>query len=341
MKTLASDPCRIFGVLLSVSLLLAAGCASQRGFPDRSASLSCKTAHTAECELKAVIEAYFEPHTDVFKTYASKETDLEKRSYRDEVAYSRMRAYDLQFALFQEAIYKEAVGSNLWLDIAGVVVGGAGAAVTSTDGSRILSALSGGLSGARTSINKNLYYERTMPALMATMVADREQVKAEIIQYLDLPVTAYPLARAMVDLERYFNAGSIPGAVANISKEAGKSAQQAVMILEEERTKKTVTAEAQERIERLIDAVDGLLTGQAADLLVNPPLPLGPDIVGMVEARLDNQPLTAATLSNRDLDARALLKMVLVLLSDRSEEALAPWLAAIEGLSETEPGDAE
>ena len=92
------------------------------------------------------------------------------------------------------------MSANLTIDTLGVVIGAAGAAVTGSDGSRVLSALSGGISGTGTAINKNLYYERTLPALLALMDAKRDEIRAEILAGMTLDQIAYPLGRALTDL---------------------------------------------------------------------------------------------------------------------------------------------
>lgn len=194
------------------------GCSSMNGFPERSSN--------AEAQIKTLQKLYFLPDTDVLAIY-EKTPDEDKAAFRNKVLYGRMLALDLQFSLFQEALYKEGVSTNLALDMMGVAVGGAGAAVTNASASRILSALSGGISGTHTAINKNLYFDRTMPALMALMIAEREKIRVTIYKGMQSSPEAYPLGRGLMDLERYYLAGSIPGAIASVTKTAGAKGEEA------------------------------------------------------------------------------------------------------------------
>lgn len=305
--------------------LSGAGCASLRGFPERS--------EQTDAQLAGLEQKYFLPQRDVLAEYAQLGSGEEKRSYRNEVAYGRMMAIDLQFSVFEKNTYVEGLSTNLALDVLGVAMGGAGATVLSADASRILSALSGGIAGAGTAINKNLYYERTMPALMALMEAEREAIRADMIYGLQQDAETYSLGQALMDLEKYYRAGSIPGAIAAVTETAGAQKRQAEVLLSSRVQAGFTDPAAQRRVEELLNLVDALPAGAAGDLLANPPAPLDASVAAAVQGRLGGTPLSAASpklagLGN-DADARAILKFVLVLLRDRSESNLGIWKAAI------------
>ncbi len=316
-------------VIFSILLVLAA-CASRDGFPERSERVAER--------LEKLSENYFLPRTNVLEEYEALDGEKNRKAYRDEVIYGRILAVDLQFAVFKEALYKEGVTGNLALDMLGVGVGAAGAVVTSADASRILSALSGGISGTQTSINKNLYYDRTMPALMALMEAERQKILSEILKGLKSTAADYPLGRALIDLERYFQAGSIPGAIVSISKIAGDVNHQAQTVISAIRDQDFASAEAQGRVKNLLDIAEGLPAGAAWQILENPPSELDSFVQSAVQARLGGTALdnSADILSNNDAGAKAVLKMILVLLQDRSPDNLEKWRAAMAALSEQE-----
>ena len=316
------------GVLVAtlVASLLAA-CASTRGFPDRTEDVGDR--------LESLKANYFLPSANVVEIFHGLPAN-EKRAYRDKVVYARMMAIDLQFATFKEAIYQDGIVSNLSLEILGVAVGAAGAVTTGADTSRILSALSGGISGSRTAINKNLYYERTMPALLALMDAEREKIKVQIEEGLQQEFDVYPLGKALVDLERYFEVGSIPGAIASVTATAGKTKQQAEEDLSVVRKAAFVDPAAQERVATLFDLVDDLPAGNAWKILQKPPSPLDENTKKRIKAQLDGTPLDKAAGklggAANDANAKIILKRVLKTLDDRSKANLDKWKAAIEAL---------
>jgi len=314
---------RKFGVIFLA--LVMAGCASTGGYPDRPESVKAK--------LASLQKKYFLPGTDVLDAYDGLRTAQEKKTYRDAVVYGRLLALDMQFSLFKKTIYREATDSNLSLDVLGVGVGAAGAATTSADASRILSALSGGISGTRTAINKDLYYEKTMPALLALMDADRLKIRAQILRGLTQEVSVYPLGRALSDLEDYYQAGSIPGAIAAVVSTAGQTQASANTALTFVRTEEFENPKVQQLLATALNEVDQLPAGKAWDILQKPPGNIDPPVMSVIKARLGGVELINAGKilggAANDKNAKAILKMVLVLMSDRSLENIEKWEATV------------
>jgi len=295
-------------------------CASIGGFPERTDDVNS--------QLKDLQGKYFHPGGSAtggkIDMYNSSTDPVERKKLRNEIILNRLLAYDLQFSLFQEALYKEGIVSNLSLDILGMGVGIAGGVVTQATTSRILSALSGGISGSRTAINKNLYYERTLPALLALMIANREKIKIEIYTGSQQEDAVYPLGQAISDLERYFIAGSIPGAIASVNEEAGKKQAQATIEFKAVRDKEYVDTATQKRIDKLLDAIEKLESGKALDLLRNPPTKISTATEALITASRGNVAIDA--LPNER--AKTILKRVIVL-SERTETELQAWEAAV------------
>lgn len=314
--------------VLAASLFITA-CSSMQGFPDRAGDVDER--------LKQLAQNYFLPHADVLANYRELTSASARRAYRDDVVYGRMMAVDLQFSIFSEAIYEEGIATNLTLDILGIGVGVAGAAVTAAEGSRILSALSGGISGTSTSINKNLYYERTMPALMALMEAERDQIRAEIFGGLLQEDQTYSLGQALIDLERYYLSGSIPGALSSVTQQAGATKEAADAAMSTARDAAFVDVAAQSRVNSSLDLVSSLPPGAAWEILQAPPSELDSFVASAVRGRLGGTALADAGGllggAANDANAKEVLRMVLVLLQDRSEESFDKWNAAIAAKS--------
>jgi hypothetical protein len=71
-----------------------------------------------------------------------------------------------------------------------------------------------------------------MPTLLATMVAQRKVALVRIHEGLTHAIDAYPLTLALNDLDRYYQAGTIPGALSAIADTAGATATKAEAHLE-------------------------------------------------------------------------------------------------------------
>ena len=203
-------------LLLLVSATLLQSCASIEGYPDRSEDVN-KT-------LASLQKEYFLPDVNVIEEYKKREAK-EQQSYRNEVVTAHMRAIDINFSEFRRRMNKEGNLSSLSFGFVGTAVGAAGTTVTTATASRILSALSTVVATQRTDIDKTLYFEKALPALFATMEAERTKVRVDIERSLTLDTAEYTLAQALGDLERYYNAGSLPGALASITTTAGGTKQ--------------------------------------------------------------------------------------------------------------------
>lgn len=207
----------IFLSLLFVSLALG-GCASFKGYPTKAVD-PAERLKTLGPYLRLNLADYDKLPAD------------EQRRKRGEIVNAEILATDLHFAAFQEMLYKEGVEYSVgtsWTVIAlteaaSLVGGGSG---------RALSATAGGLVGAKEAFDKNVYFKKTMPVLLAEMVARRKKVLVRIRSGLAKDINEYPLTQALVDLEDYYQAGTIPGAIMEIAETAGVTTKEADSKLE-------------------------------------------------------------------------------------------------------------
>jgi hypothetical protein len=197
-------------ILALLGLFILTGCSSLRGYPKKMVSESEELKHLA---------SYFTD--DVIKAYNAKADEPSKRAYRDEVVNGRLRAIDLQFEVFQKAINSERNLSQIGSDWAVLGLSGAGTIVGGATSKAILAAISGGLTGAKLSVDKTLYYEKTMPSLLSQMEANRSRQLVNIRIGLQQSNSSYPLTQALVDVDGYYKAGTLPGAIIAINSAAG------------------------------------------------------------------------------------------------------------------------
>lgn len=155
----------------------------------------------------------------------------ERKRLRDEILNARVAAIDVEFNRFLAGLHREGVGLNIGTDAVSIGLAAAGA-LASGGTSQILSGASAAVQGLKKSIDKNAFFEQTMPALMAQMIAARKSALVTIRRGLALPDAAYPLPHGLSDVETYYYAGTIPGAVSDIVESAGAEAKQAEQKLE-------------------------------------------------------------------------------------------------------------
>lgn len=139
---------------------------------------------------------------------------------------------DVNYHQFENELYRGRALFDTATDLAIVGLGAAGALVDATGTQAILAAISGGIGGARVSINKNFFREQSTNALISTMRASRK-AKLNFMRGAEtLSILDYTMSRALVDITEYYNAGTIVGAFESIVSEAGQKEQTATQAIE-------------------------------------------------------------------------------------------------------------
>ena len=151
---------------------------------------------------------------------------------RDQIVGARTYATDIQFSQFEEAIFQQTrtAGFAATLTTMGLT---AGAAVASGGTSQVLSGIAAFIIGGRQAFEKEVLAEKTVLAIHAAMRARRAEVLLRLRSGLTQPVGQYPLPVALSDLNDYYNAGTVLGALIGITETAGANAQRAETELRE------------------------------------------------------------------------------------------------------------
>jgi hypothetical protein len=141
---------------------------------------------------------------------------------RDVVISNRISASDLAF---------ENLSWATWAFDAGVATGSdwavlgltAAAALSPVGAAQALAATAAGVTGARTSLQKNFLYSKTVDQLLFAMTVNRAQIRTHILTCMKLPDSVYSLALANVDLEQYKEAENLPLTIANLTSAASSA----------------------------------------------------------------------------------------------------------------------
>jgi hypothetical protein len=193
-------------------LLLA--CAPIEGYP--------RDPENTDATLTA-LQPYFDGTEE--KVYLATNDDATRTQIRNEIIFQRLRGYDIEFANFQRQLYGQSNTITLGSDLIGLVLGGLTATTGTAATKAALGAASTGVIGANAAINRDLYYQKTIPALLTQMEADRLKAKLPIVQGMAQPDAKYPLMQAYIDLDVYKNSGSMPSAISSITTSAGNNKQ--------------------------------------------------------------------------------------------------------------------
>ena len=205
----AASLSRYFSSQAVLALLLAAltGCAGIDSAPPRFG--------TEANALKAA-DAYFD---GILARYLAAQPQQQKE-IRNGFIETRTALIDQGYAGFRQTLYTQRVGMNVGVDLATLGLNAVGAVTGSASAKTGLHALSGGLIGSKASIDKNVFFDRTMPALLAQMEAQRSALRLRMMGGMMVGPDRYPLMQARADLEEYYAAGTMVGAIGSITTQA-------------------------------------------------------------------------------------------------------------------------
>jgi hypothetical protein len=164
----------------------------------------------------------------------------ELSQYRDTVVYRRMEVIDIYYYDFESKLTGAYNGIDLGGDLIALILNGLGATTGNAATKAALAAASAGVIGAKGTVNTDLFYQKTLPALVAEMRAGRQTVLATIKAGLLMPVSKYSIDEALDDINSYYIAGTLPSAVAQVTAQAGDAQAKANDALAAIRTTKYV-----------------------------------------------------------------------------------------------------
>ncbi len=156
--------------------------------------------------------------TDKYDAYTDESA---RKSYRNQVILARSRAVDLNYYTFLKDLYAQHNMVSLTGDMAALGLTAAGTVWAGELAKSALAAAATGVVGTKTAIDTDLFYQKTLPALVAQMDAGRKSALVIIRTGLAKSTDDYPLEQGLADLDTYYVAGTLPGAVSGIIQNAG------------------------------------------------------------------------------------------------------------------------
>ncbi|MFM2410932.1 MAG: hypothetical protein RL481_1760 [Pseudomonadota bacterium] len=193
------------------------GCATLRGSQDAVPELQ-------PVGLVPIRDALFNNH----KPNDSDRAGMSRLSYREYVLSSYIAGIEQRYKAFVDQLQAGDRGSALGLDLLQLGIAGT-TALAGASSAQDLATIGAIAAGTRSSIDKRLYFDRTLPAVIASMNAERATILADIEQKRSLPTTNYSLDSAVSDLNRLQNAGRLDVAIARMTEtaQADKAAAEA------------------------------------------------------------------------------------------------------------------
>lgn len=193
------------GLMLAAAATISACLPSIEGGPERL--------YTVEEETKLAREIASPTN---YERYANASAPEQKR-LRNQVIFARMYANDVLFSEYEEKLTRERQDVPFYVQLAQTALTTTGSLVGGAQTKAVLHAVVTGLATTKTSYEKDILIEKTIDVLQKQMRAQRKAIRATMIRNLELPVSRYPLYFALTDLEAYYRAGTITGALNGVS----------------------------------------------------------------------------------------------------------------------------
>lgn len=162
---------------------------------------------------------------EILDYYNTQVTTGDRREFRNRVIDHYMGEIDRHYEHYSQRLFSEGIELALGFDAA--IIGLSSAAALFEDSADDLATVIAGFAGLQSSIDKNLYFDRTLPALIVTMDAQRTKVETEILQRKAMDVADYSLEAAIRDVRRYQQAGTLMRAVNQVTETAGANKDEA------------------------------------------------------------------------------------------------------------------
>jgi len=189
--------------------LLLSGCYSIEGGPPRLFAVE---------EEAAVARGRVKSWEDGFYSGAVVPT----KANRNEIISIRMREIDSYYFAFEASLIRERQELGFVSSIVSLGLTGAVPLASSLATKNALGAASTFVQGGTKAFSDEVLFQKTVQVLASQMRAHRAFVAASIINRMrTLDLDAYPLAMALGDLDDYYAAGTIAGALIEIQKTVG------------------------------------------------------------------------------------------------------------------------
>jgi hypothetical protein len=198
-----------------VATLMLAGCAlfSDGGSP--------KPPFDENADLNTLLKNYNQAASlDSFFNAPPNDTPQSQADRRNRFITARLVLINIHYIQFIKGVTADRQLLDSATDILSLSLNLAGASVSSAATKTVLAAIAAGVTGSRAVVERDFYYDKTVPALVAQMNADRKQALIPILQGMKLPIDQYSIANALDDINTYFNAGTFAAAITGIQSNA-------------------------------------------------------------------------------------------------------------------------
>lgn len=151
----------------------------------------------------------------------SRQTYGTMEARRNKIVYDLMFVINDYYDRYELSRYATVVGLGFAGDVGTLGLDTAATAVSGAGVKTILTAISTGIGGTKIAAQRDFLQNQNVGLLIQKMRQLRGEVFQRIQGHLHETVDAYPVEAAFLDLQNYFHAGTLIGAVQALSNETG------------------------------------------------------------------------------------------------------------------------
>lgn len=155
------------------------------------------------------------------------------KTARNKYLTARLVLIDLEYVVFVRSITRDRQLLDSSSDILIMSLNLAGAGTASAAAKTILHSLSAGITGSKITLDRDFFYEKTVPALVAAMNAERAKARINLLEGMKRESDEYPFHQGVIDTQLYYEAGTFLGAISGIQESASVSETASKIKIEE------------------------------------------------------------------------------------------------------------
>ncbi|MER9163621.1 hypothetical protein [Mesorhizobium sp. M0715] len=137
----------------------------------------------------------------------------ERVGYRNNYITARKYAIDIAYSNYEASLTREQQSVGVLAADANIVLNSAASLFAPVGTKNILSAAAAGVTGVKANYADEVLRKSSIELLQTQMRTNRNVVWSNIMRHLGDSDAVYPIALALSDIEEYYRAGTIPGAI--------------------------------------------------------------------------------------------------------------------------------
>lgn len=166
----------------------------------------------------------YEHHTDsIVEQYTAKDA-LEANTPAERNRQLRQLIYlvDRHYENWEKRLFDKKSGFDFIGTVSVIGVNAVGTLAGGEETKAILHAISGGIEGTKTAVDKDILQGQNTLAIITKMRELRAKKLTPLLEGMHTDLEAYPMEQALIDLGEYYNAGTFTVALQDIIATAGK-----------------------------------------------------------------------------------------------------------------------